>query len=53
MNYNTHLKTQKLGLKIRDMVENDSVFKPPPDAKTVKKEKIAKMNIKQPHMVVK
>lgn len=36
MNYNTHMKTQKLGLKLRDMVDKEGT----PDHVTLKKEKM-------------
>ena len=43
----------KLGNKIRKLVDQESVFKKPPSPKTLKKEKIAKLNIKQAHEKVK
>lgn len=43
----------KLGNKIRKLVDQESIFKKPPSPKTLKKEKIAKLNIKQAHEKVK
>jgi len=44
-----HLQCEKLGNQIRKLVDKESVFKKPPSPKTMKKERLAKLGLKQAH----
>ena len=46
-------ETQDLGTKILGIVEKESVYRPPPDEKTLKKQRLEQLDIKQPYMSVK
>jgi hypothetical protein len=37
---------------IREIVEKESIYRPPPDEKTLKKQRLEQLNIKQPYMSV-
>ena len=46
MNKRMRHQTNQLGMKLRELVDQDSAFRPLPDAKTVKKQKLAKLGLK-------
>ena len=42
MRAETHKQSLKLGAQLRTLVDKESIFKPPPDPKIARREKVAK-----------
>jgi len=46
MRAETHKHSLKLGNQLRSLVDKESIFKPPPDPKLVRREKISKQGLR-------
>jgi hypothetical protein len=52
MRVNHHKQCEKLGNQLRKMIDKESAFKKPSSPKTIKRERLAKLGLKQAHEMV-